>query len=584
MGIGGDESDDDDRFSQTSGIPKRLVAGNLSINSAIAREHSVVDIVAVVLAAANRQEVLSPKFVSQSKTTNCNVLIGDASLPIGKCARMVISVTSRSLASLLGLDGKEGIGISTPAKKYISNAYNIEKQEFDLGALQSGDVVRFNNIEVHKRHENESVNSPNVINSDVQSGQTPMLNVICDLRASWKVQCAGPLLARICRIIPESLSMTTETQRFTLQWERNIPMSFETSNDVVTELACWYCANARPPHISKHNLSLPTTQTCKRRRIRDINTTNIISHVLVKVLRCERATTLLSTPLKSSTEPRLTHATLSDGHGIDDMIGIAAPVCHEQVPGAQQVLSKGISTTLLQAMIEGSYVLLTNVSTQSVNPVATGKDYLGLYPTMETTASIITPDHPYFVPETCQYGVDQQSSQPLTFERASQLLSLTQQNDSPAKKYTRSLIAIVAPLNDIFVDGFSASLVEASCWEKPRALSNFLIQRPSILTGLDAIKLRPSYRSATLLLDPKIISREIVVNADGDALKLLCMDVPIEDMIIEDECIDASTNPYLLHVGRMLKSLCEEDVRIRWVLEQQDECNFFVINATLLEI
>jgi hypothetical protein len=107
---------------------------------------------------------------------------------------------------------------------------------------------------------------------------------------------------------------------------------------------------------------------------------------------------------------------------------------------------------------------------------------------METTASIITPDHPYFVPETCQYGVDQQSSQPLTFERASQLLSLTQQNDSPAKKDTRSLIAIVAPLNDIFVDGFSASLVEASCWEKPRALSNFLIQRPSILTGLDAIK------------------------------------------------------------------------------------------------
>jgi len=89
-------------------------------------------------------------------------------------------------------------------------------------------------------------------------------------------------------------------------------------------------------------------------------------------------------------------------------------------------------------------------------------------------------------------------------------------------------------LKDIFVDGVNASFVEGAYWERPRALSNFLIHRPSISTGLDAIKLRPSYRSATLLLDPKVVSREISVNAVGSALKLLCMDVPIEDMIIDE--------------------------------------------------
>jgi len=573
---GGESSCDEDRFSQVSDDPKRVIASNNSINSAIiAREHSATDIVAVVI------EKPSPKFDSQPKTPKCNILVGDATLPPGKCARMVVSVTSRSLASLLGVDGKEGLGMITPMKNYADDGI---KHAFALGMLQPGDVVRFNNVELHKFYESESMalsDPRKQKQEESSSNDAPLLTVICDLRTSWKVPFAGPPLERLCRIIAGSA--TIETPDFHLQWERNVPISFDISKDVVTELARYYCKGVRSHHFSNATLVLPITQTYTRRRIRDIITANIVSHVLVKVLRCERATSLFITPSKSSTEPKITHATLADGHGNDDIIGIAASVGLERMAGNTRVLPKGISTTLLQAMSEGKYVLLTNVSSQSMNPVATGKEYLGLVPTIETTATIITHDHPYMPEMSQRCDRDPHTSQPLTLERASQLLSLTQ-HDSPENKDSRCLMAIVASLKDIFVDGISVSFVEGAYWERPRALSNFLIHRPSISTGLDAIKLQPSYRSATLLLDPKVVSREISVNAVGSALKLLCMDVPIEDMVIDDDCIDASTHPYLLHVGRMLKSLCEEDVRIRWVLEQEDECNWFVTNATLLEI
>jgi hypothetical protein len=582
--------DDEDRFSQApSDNPRRSTVSNLTIHTAIAQEeHAATDILVVVLATPTRQDAPALKFASQSNT-NYNILIGDASLPHGKCARMSLPVTSRSIASLLGVDGKEGMGMITSMKNNDSN--DSTEHAFNLGMLKPGDVVRFNNVEMHKHYESSdsTTNSSSgkrkhdSISIDENDQTTPLLkSIICDLRTSYKVPSGLPL-ARICRIIPKSTSLE-EASPYHLQWERNVPLGLETSKDVVVDLARYYCKYTKLRQLSDTSV-LPTNQTCQRRRIRDIITDNMVSHILVKVLRCELAKSLFSTPSKSSTEPMISHVTLADGQGNDDMIGLAASVSLERVAGRTPVLPKGISATLLQAMAEGKYVLLTNVSSRSLNPVATGKEYLGLVPTVETTAAVITPDHPYYVTSEApqRNELDPYASQPLTLERASQLLSLTH-HDSPEKRDARCLMAIEAPLKDIFVDGISASLVEGAYWDKPRALSNFLINRPRISTGLDAIKLQPSYRSATLLLDPKFVSREIVVSADGNALKLLCMDVPIEDMIIEDDCMDASTHPYLLHVGRMLKSLCEEDVRIRWVLEQEDECNWFVTNATLLKI
>ena len=357
-----DSSSDDEHFSQTSDIPHKQ--SHLTINSAItSRENSVVDIVAVVLSSPSRQEAPTSKFASTHKSPNYNLLLADASLPIGKCARMV-SVTSNSLASLLlGADANN----------------NIEGV-VDSGALQPGDIVRFNQVEVYRRHDDDSMSC-----SDNQpTEQTPpLLNIVCDLRTSWKIPHAGPSFARICRIQVDT------GQAFRLQWERNIPMSFETSRHIVEELAIWYSRHYSTPHSLPKN----ENQECKKRRIRDITTSNQISHILVKVLRCERATAIFSTPCKSSTESRLVHATLSDGPGTDDVIGLSASVRHERVAGAQQVLPKGISATLLQAMIEGSYVLITNLTSQSINPVAAGKEYLGLQPTIETSASIITINH-----------------------------------------------------------------------------------------------------------------------------------------------------------------------------------------------
>jgi len=63
------------------------------------------------------------------------------------------------------------------------------------------------------------------------------------------------------------------------------------------------------------------------------------------------------------------------------------------------------------------------------------------------------------------------------------------------------------------------------------------------------------------------------------------MDVPVKDMLVDDSSItDTPKNPYLEHVGNLLKILCTENVPIRWVLEQESESSWFVTNAHLLEI
>ena len=188
------------------------------------------------------------------------------------------------------------------------------------------------------------------------------------------------------------------------------------------------------------------------------------------------------------------------------------------------------------------HVLLTHVLSHSTNPALQGRESLVLVPTRETTATILTPEHPYYVHGKLRREEENPfASQPLTLERASQLFSMTQQNSPPIMKdesilpsHCRGAMVVVAPLKDIIVDGIASSLMEGSHWQAPHKLSKFLIDSPIISTGFEAIKLSPSYRSATLILDPNSVSNEIVVNADGDALKLLCVDIPVEDMVVYD--------------------------------------------------
>jgi len=344
----------------------------------------------------------------------------------------------------------------------------------------------------------------------------------------------------------------------------------------------------------------PTNVPCQRRLIRDINAPNVLSHVVVKVLRCEKALSAFSTPNKTKSNynghDALTHVTISDGAESDDLIGMRGS--QGRISGSSSFLPKSISSILQKSMKDGSRVLLTHTLSQSVNPESIGGDAslqgresLVLIPTRETTATILTPDHPYYVREqsTRREEENQFVSQLLTLERASQLFSMTQEHspavmeELPSDRRCRGEMAVIAPLMDIIVDGVDASFIEGSHWKAPHKLSKFLIDCPSISTGMKAIKLNPSYRSATLILDPNSVSSEIVVNADGNAMKLLCMDVPVDDMVIDDPSVSTS-NPYLGHVCGLLKALCAERTPIRWVLEQESECNWFVTNATLLQI
>ena len=228
-------------------------------------------------------------------------------------------------------------------------------------------------------------------------------------------------------------------------------------------------------------------------------------------------------------------------------------------------------------MEEGSRVLLTHVLSQTtVGAIGGGglstndRGSLSLVPTAATTASILTPDHPYYIHEKC-------TSPKMAEDEASQLVSvMSQQYD----RQCHGVMAIEAPLMDIIVDGIRTSFMEGLHWQSPHSLSAFLVHRPSASTGLRGLDLPPNYRSATLILDPSSIASDIVVNADGDAMKLLCLDVPVQDMVIEP----GTPNPYLTHVGSLLKALCTENAPIRWMLEQQSERGWFVTNATLINI
>jgi len=290
---------------------------------------------------------------------------------------------------------------------------------------------------------------------------------------------------------------------------------------------------------------------------------------------------------------RIKHATLSDGPESDDILGITGSIYNG-------VLSVPVSSGLLQSMCEGSYILITHVLSQSSRPNAMGhcaslegRESLTLVPTRDTTASMITPDHPYFMKQqTCLQKETDFSSQPLTLEWASELYSMTPQHSQPLEtsindkqqiNRRRGMRVIVAPLIDIIVDGFDTSFMEGSHWQSPASLSKFLVDMPVISTGMASYNLSPSYRSATLVLDRKMVSEDIIVNADGDALKLLCMDVPVLDMVLDNNS-NIRPHPYLPHVGAVLRVLCQDRIPLRWVLEQESENNWFVSSATILEV
>eukprot|EP00804_Cyclotella_cryptica_P023788 CCRYP_011173-RA/>CCRYP_011173-RA protein AED:0.02 eAED:0.02 QI:702/1/1/1/0/0.5/2/86/565 len=560
---------------------------------------------------------------SSGNTSRIRILIGDYSLPGGQCARVNFNVSpnniSHCMATLFGLHGTVGVV--------------GENSNSALGALQPGDVVRFNRLEVRNCNDvlletsQRNMTSPSLSNKrqrvqvecntddandkckeltalKMPEHEHSLHKVVCDMYPSWKEPCAEPTVVRLCRIginpqRNEGESKKASKTPFSLEWESNVTHGLEALRDVAVELANRYSTQTK---LQSTAFQLPT-QPCQRRKLRDITMQNMLSHVVVKVLRCEKTTPsprghrTAGKHVVSSIEPCITHATLSDGVESEDIIGMGGSMRMKQISGDSCFIPKSISSILLQSLTEGSHVLLTHMFSLSVTrdniSALGGRESLMLVPTRETIATIITPDHPFYVGDSRREEEYPFASQPLTVERSSQLYSMSQQHspsnemksgDSQLISNCGGVMAVVSPLVDIIVDGIFASFREGRYWQTDQSLSKFLVDTPTISTGFKTIQSSPTYRSATILLDPKVFSRDMVVNADGDALKLLCMEVPAEDMVVGRDDGSSRTHPYLPHVGELLRALCEERTPIRWVLEQESECSWFVMSASLIEI
>jgi hypothetical protein len=267
------------------------------------------DVVAVILSATTGSggggggdyDVSSPRI---------RFLVGDGSLPGGRCARVVVAAASSGAASA-------------------------------LSGLRPGDVVRWNRLEVRRVYDDcddggaaaATTTTTTATTTTTSSGpgrrngagagardggsscrrgdgasnddddnyrqrHRPSLTVACDMSTSWRDPEAGPAFARLCRIVvpaaaaaaaagsfardrtatdrmptmtTTTTTTTTEEERFgrrdrrrddddddcfDLVWEGVVPPSMETPRNVVVGLARWYRANARPHYLKVRGIEI----------------------------------------------------------------------------------------------------------------------------------------------------------------------------------------------------------------------------------------------------------------------------------------------------------------------------------------
>ncbi len=272
-----DDDDDDDRFSQprntsAQGANRCVGIAPYSISSAIWKFRNfhnegnsamragwcASDIVAIVLSATTR--FASTPNAKVRDAPCITLLIGDNSLPSGKCARVTIPATSSNLYtnSLSGVGGMGGSALNTTPGK--SNSKHTADR---LGELQPGDIVRLNRLEVRHDYDNDlSLRKKREFTEDDNADDVlhnPLLSVACDLTMSWRDPEPGPTLARLCRIIPspphskdDNCARVEQGQHDTFELVLEfVPPRLETPKENMMELANWYCANLARRHNSK---------------------------------------------------------------------------------------------------------------------------------------------------------------------------------------------------------------------------------------------------------------------------------------------------------------------------------------------
>ena len=422
---------DDNQFynHQAMAVPQHE---SLSIKYAMTTSESelqrtsnhVSDVVGVILSTTVRHQNVSSN-MSSTKNTRLRILITDDSIPNGQCARVNIPSSCTTISEL---------------------------------NLQAGDIVRFNGMEARKgdieletlisspltkKQRNDTCKRTNDDEADVIH-QNLLFNVVCELYPSWKEPISEPRIAILCRI---GSQMPSYNPQLSFNWT-NVAKRMNTPDDLIENLSKWFCSQKQHSRLVSSN-----PQPCQRRKLRDITSSNITSHVVVKVLRCEKTSQQWNVSKNLVAEPYITHATLSDGVECDDIMGLGGSLQVKQSGRDFCFIPKPISEILLQSLTGGCRILLTNVLSQSTSRdslTITGRETQMLLPTRDTIATVITPDHPFYVKDSPQKE-NQFASQPMTLEKSSRLYSLSQQH-SPAQasadsleKGCRGVMAIISP-------------------------------------------------------------------------------------------------------------------------------------------
>lgn len=271
---------------------------------------------------------------------------------------------------------------------------------------------------------------------------------------------------------------------------------------------------------SKFNDSIPSLPACRRRRLSELHTVGMTSHVVVKVTSIDTADAPADCmsasrkkrkrwlPLKKH---QTTIAVLSDG---DDVMPFLECSTHE--------------TALKEAIQSGTTVLLTHVVTGKTNDDKM-EENIALRPTECTTVIPMLND-----------GMSS-SKRPNT-DSTQPFISLTQ--DMPGS----TIQSLSSPLRDIYIDELGVSLGDGKRFVSPNGFVSTLI---------DSSASQPSYRAATLTLDG------VVVKADAKVIQTLCGSIDAATLLNHPRL-----KPY---VTDLMRGLLEEQVDLTWTIEQQGD-------------
>lgn len=386
--------------------------------------------------------------------------------------------------------------------------------------IARADIVRMNRLEVR----NDNYVEPSKAAASGSGNASQQLKIVCDLCHSWKQPEAGVLWKRLCCIRDGQIVATQEP----------LPDNMATPPSKIQALAKWFSQQQKPPSIpSIHSRSV------KRRRLSEISTAGLVSHVAVQILSCDHSSVdAVQYKKRKRFKSCADHAPcivamLSDGSRDEDVMALHDCKLSWEVP-------------LKRFMSEKERVRITNL--QSV--VSNG--HVVLVPTLESLVIRIGN-------ETHNSGNN------FTSGHSSELASQMETQQPLVPLHEQDTVSVVSPLVDVYVDSLDVSLGEGEHWSTPQDLCSVLID-----SGEKKGPLR--YRPGTLTL--KDSSGLFAVRADHSIVETLCGSLEAE-LVIQRE--DLCT-----HMLELLRGLLEEAVPLEWTLTRKSARESYTVVSVRL--